>query len=173
MTVQVRNAPVAVLQEYPRIRVTELRSHVAERLHLLASILKGPGGSSNVMAQEMVIVVQAVHTREGKGMNKDSIKHRARSNNPKLSVEEFVLLAIERLRDRKYRAIHTVFSGFNRAFRVYYREEGLDPVEEVGKLVQAGKIKLRYVKGGALISADPNFKGEVSPAEALRKMNLA
>ena len=65
----------------------------------------------------------------------------------KLTVEQFVLLAIERLVKGNMKTIHTVYSGFNPAFREYF--PGLDPVKEVNKLVTEGKISFRLCRGAS------------------------
>jgi len=88
-----------------------------------------------------------------------------------MTVEEFIMKAIEKLRDPKYKGIHTVFSGFNEAFRKYF--PNLDPVKETKRLAREGKIVIRPVKGGAII-----YKAEEAPyftdrgREALKKMGL-
>lgn len=67
----------------------------------------------------------------------------------RISQEKFVRRAILRLRDTsKSRGIHSVFSGFNQAFRTYY---GKDPVEAMKALEREGKIQLRLVKRGAML----------------------
>ena len=67
----------------------------------------------------------------------------------KLSKEEFVKRAIQKLRKGEYRGIHTVFSGFNEAFRKYFN--GADPVEATKELVEKGIIVCRPAKRGAYI----------------------
>jgi len=67
----------------------------------------------------------------------------------KLSKEEFVKKAIQKLRKGEYKGIHTVFSGFNEAFRKYF--DGADPVEATKELVKKGIIVSRPVRGGAYI----------------------
>lgn len=57
---------------------------------------------------------------------------------PKLSEEEFVIRAIGKLRG-KHKGLHSVFSGFNDAFRGYF---GTNPVETVQRL---GQEKLQYL----------------------------
>ena len=66
----------------------------------------------------------------------------------KLSEEEFVIKAIEKLRKPPYKGIHSVWSGFNEAFRVYF---GQNPVEATRRLAKEGKIAVRPVKGGVLL----------------------
>lgn len=67
----------------------------------------------------------------------------------RISPEEFTLLAIKSLRKPPHPGIHTVWTGFNVAFREYFPE--LDPVKAINKLVKEGKIVRQVVKGGARI----------------------
>jgi len=82
----------------------------------------------------------------------------------KLGKEEFVVRAIKKLRG-KYRGIHTVFSGFNEAFRQYFGE---DPRPVTQEMTNKGIIELRPVKGGVMIY----LKGEAPQAggDALKKI---
>jgi hypothetical protein len=67
----------------------------------------------------------------------------------KLSYEEFFKRSVLKLRNtEKSRGIHSVYSGFNQAFREYYNE---DPIPVTQELVKQGKIVTRPVKGGAMI----------------------
>ena len=66
---------------------------------------------------------------------------------PKLTEEEFVRKAVKKLRG-KYKGIHTVYSGFNSAFKEYF---GTNPVEATQRLASEGKINIRPVKGGVMI----------------------
>src|SRR4030042_1521388 len=66
----------------------------------------------------------------------------------KLTEEEFVLQAIKKLRKEPFRGIHSVYSGFNEAFRRYF---GTNPVEVTSRLAAEGKIETRPFKGGAMI----------------------
>ncbi|MEE8604556.1 MAG: hypothetical protein V3S65_04215 [Candidatus Aminicenantaceae bacterium] len=66
---------------------------------------------------------------------------------PKLTEEEFVRKAVKKLRG-KYKGIHTVYSGFNTAFKEYF---GTNPIEATQRLVSEGKINIRPVKGGVMI----------------------
>ena len=82
----------------------------------------------------------------------------------KLGKEEFVVQAIKKLRG-KYRGIHTVFSGFNEAFRQYFGE---DPRPVTQEMTTKGIIELRPVKGGVMIY----LKGDAPQAgdDALKKI---
>jgi len=66
----------------------------------------------------------------------------------KLTEEEFVLQAIKKLRKEPYRGIHSVYSGFNEAFRKYF---GTNPVEATSRLATEGKIETRPFKGGVML----------------------
>jgi len=67
----------------------------------------------------------------------------------RVNYEDFFKEAIIRLRDTsKSRGIHSVYSGFNQAFRKYYGE---DPVKVTQMLAAEGKIGIRPVKGGVMI----------------------
>ena len=66
----------------------------------------------------------------------------------KLTEEEFVVGAIRKLRKDPFRGIHSVYSGFNEAFRKYF---GTNPVEATSRLAAEGKIEVRPFKGGAML----------------------
>ncbi len=66
----------------------------------------------------------------------------------KLTEEEFVFQAIKKLRKEPFRGIHTVYSGFNEAFRKYF---GTNPVEATSRLAAEGKLEIRPFKGGAML----------------------
>lgn len=89
----------------------------------------------------------------------------------KVSYEEFVKRAIVDLRQEGYKGIHTVYSGFNEAFKKYY--EGEDPVKATNQLAAEEKIVIRPVKGGVMLYLleDAPSRGR-SGQEALKKMGL-
>ena len=66
----------------------------------------------------------------------------------KLTEEEFILEAIKKLRKEPYKGIHSVYSGFNEAFRKYF---GSNPVDVTSQLATEGKIEVRPFKGGAML----------------------
>ncbi len=66
----------------------------------------------------------------------------------KVTEEEFVLQAIKKLRKEPFRGIHSVYSGFNEAFRKYF---GTNPVEVTSRLAGEGKIESRPFKGGMML----------------------
>lgn len=77
----------------------------------------------------------------------------------KLSEYEFVVKAIKKLRKPPYRGIHSVYSGFNQAFREYFEK---NPVEVTTDLAKQGKIATRPVKGGVILYLPedaPSFGG--------------
>ena len=62
---------------------------------------------------------------------------KSRRKNGVLSEKDFVLQAIRKLRKPPYKGIHSVFSGFNDAFRKYY---DADPVAATNRLAEEGVI---------------------------------
>ena len=89
----------------------------------------------------------------------------------RLSHEEFIRKAIVSLRKENFKGIHTVFSGFNNAFKKYF--EGENPVEVTNKLAEEGKIVIRPVKGGVMIYMPEDAPASRDSAdEALKKMGL-
>jgi hypothetical protein len=89
----------------------------------------------------------------------------------KLSHEEFIKNAIVTLRQEGYKGIHTVYSGFNEAFKKYF--SGEDPVKVTNGLAAEGKIVVRPVRGGVMLylPEDAPARGR-SADEALNKMGL-
>lgn len=90
----------------------------------------------------------------------------------KLDHEEFVKKAIVSLRKEGFKGIHTVYSGFNDAFKKYY--DGENPIEATNGLAKNGKIVLRPVKGGMMLYLPENAPAAAgkSPEETLKKMGL-
>lgn len=66
----------------------------------------------------------------------------------KLSEFEFVVKAIKKLRKPPYKGIHSVYSGFNQAFRDYFNK---NPVDVTTKLADEGKIIIRPIRGGVTL----------------------
>lgn len=89
----------------------------------------------------------------------------------KLSHEEFIKKAIVSLRKEGFKGIHTVYSGFNNAFKKYF--DGENPVEVTNKLAHEGKIVVRPVKGGVMLYLleDAPITRDAAD-EALKKMGL-
>ena len=88
----------------------------------------------------------------------------------KLSYEEFVRQAILKLRTEPYKGIHSVYSGFNEAFKKYF--DGQDPVQVTNQLAEAGKISIRPVKGGVVLYLSEDAPKTTRADEALKKMGL-
>ncbi len=89
----------------------------------------------------------------------------------KLSKEEFIKKAIVELRKEGYKGIHTVYSGFNNAFKKYF--EGENPVEATNQLAKEEKIVIRPVKGGVMLYLPQEAPGGRDIGdEALKKMGL-
>ena len=89
----------------------------------------------------------------------------------KMNYEEFVKKAIVNLRKEGYKGIHTVFSGFNEAFKRYF--EGEDPIKATNQLASESKIVIRPVKGGVMLYLPedaPMTQGRGD--DALKKMGL-
>ena len=57
----------------------------------------------------------------------------------RLSHEDFVRKAIVSLRKEGFKGIHTVYSGFNEAFKKYFKGE--NPVDVTNALAREGKIR--------------------------------
>ena len=66
----------------------------------------------------------------------------------RISEYDFVVRAIKKLRKPPYKGIHSVYSGFNQAFRDYFKK---DPVAFTTQIAGEGKIVTRPVKGGVLL----------------------
>jgi hypothetical protein len=89
----------------------------------------------------------------------------------KLSHGEFVTKAIVSLRKEGYKGIHSVYSGFNEAFKKYFNGE--NPVEVTNRLAHEGKIVVRPVKGGVMLYLPEEAPATKSSAdEALKKMGI-
>ena len=88
----------------------------------------------------------------------------------KISPEEFVRLAIAKLRNEPYKGIHSVYSGFNEAFKKYFA--GDDPIKLTNQMAEEGKIALRPVKGGVVLYLPEDGPKTSRGEEALAKMGL-
>ena len=89
----------------------------------------------------------------------------------KLSHEEFVKKAIVSLRKGGYKGIHTVYSGFNEAFKDYF--DGFNPVDATTALAKENKIIIRPVRGGVMLYLPEDAPTQTQTAkDALGKMGL-
>jgi hypothetical protein len=89
----------------------------------------------------------------------------------KLSYEEFIKQAILKLRTGDYRGIHTVYSGFNEAFRKYF--DGANPIEIANQLAKENKIVIRPVKGGVMLYLPGEAPQSDKAEQVLKKMGLS
>lgn len=87
----------------------------------------------------------------------------------KLTPAEFVKKAIVTLRKEPYKGIHSVYSGFNEAFRAYFNE---DPVKWTLKLADEGAIDARPVRGGVMLYLPGEAPTRSTGKEVLKKMGL-
>lgn len=88
-----------------------------------------------------------------------------------LSHEEFIRKAIVSLRKEGYKGIHTVYSGFNEAFKKYFGGE--DPVKVTNELARQGKLIVRPVRGGVMLYLPEDASEGATTAETtLKKMGL-
>jgi hypothetical protein len=88
----------------------------------------------------------------------------------KITPEEFVKLAIAKLRNEPYKGIHSVYSGFNEAFKKYFA--GGDPIQLTNRMAEDGRIALRPVKGGVVLYLPEDGPKTSRGEEALQKMGL-
>lgn len=87
-----------------------------------------------------------------------------------LNHEEFIRLAVVRLRNANFKGIHSVYSGFNEAFRKYF--EGADPVKVTTELAGAGRLVIRPAKNGVMLYLPEDVPLGDRAERALRKMGL-
>lgn len=82
------------------------------------------------------------------------------ASNAKISEYDFIVRAIKKLRKPPYKGIHSVYSGFNRAFREYFNKS---PVELTNQLARKGKISIRPSKGGVMLYLPEDVPSSASP----------
>jgi len=85
----------------------------------------------------------------------------------KISEYEFIVRAIKKLRKPPYKGIHSVFSGFNQAFREYFDK---DPVKTTTRLVQEGKIAIRPIRGGVILYLPEDAPATIGRESVLKKI---
>ena len=85
----------------------------------------------------------------------------------KMSEYDFVVRAIKKLRKPPYKGIHTVYSGFNQAFKEYFEK---NPVEVTNKLAEEGRIAIRPVRGGVMLYLPEEAPAPRGSANALKKI---
>ncbi len=87
----------------------------------------------------------------------------------KLTQAEFVKKAIVSLRKNPYKGIHSVYSGFNEAFRAYFNE---DPIKWTNQLSAEGVIEIRPAWGGVMLYLPGEAPVRSTGKEVLKKMGL-
>lgn len=125
------------------------------------AIRPAKGGVMIYLPEDVSPSVNTGQLFEKMGIKKDEGK--------KLSYEEFVRLAVEKLRPPKYKGIHSVYSGFNQIFKEYFNE---DPVKITKQLTEEGKITVRPAKGGVMIYLPEDVSPTNTAISILKKMGL-
>ena len=87
----------------------------------------------------------------------------------KIKKMKFVRRFIKKFRG-EYKGIHSVYSGFNEAFREYY--DGADPVAFVQKMADKGKLVIKPVKGGVMIYLPEDAPQGNQALKILEKLGL-
>ena len=87
----------------------------------------------------------------------------------KLTQAEFVKKAIVSLRKNPYKGIHSVYSGFNEAFRSYFNE---DPIKWTTQLGTDGVIEIRAARGGVMLYLPGEAPARSTGKDVLKKMGL-
>ena len=87
----------------------------------------------------------------------------------KLSEADFVKRAIVTLRKDPYKGIHSVYSGFNQAFRDYFND---DPIKWTTQLASDGVIETRPSRGGVMLYLPGEAPAGRSGKDVLKKMGL-
>lgn len=87
----------------------------------------------------------------------------------KVTQAEFVKKAIVSLRKDPYKGIHSVYSGFNEAFRTYFSE---DPIKWTNQLAEEGTIETRPARGGVMLYLPGEAPARSTGKEVLKKMGL-
>lgn len=93
----------------------------------------------------------------------------AEQNQEKLTQAEFVKKAIVSLRKDPFKGIHSVYSGFNEAFRAYFND---DPVKWTTQLAAEGAIETRPARGGVMLYLPGEAPAFRSGKDTLKKMGL-
>lgn len=87
----------------------------------------------------------------------------------RLTQAEFVKKAIVSLRKNPYKGIHSVYSGFNEAFRAYFND---DPIKWTNQLAKEGIIETRPARGGIMLYLPGEAPARSTGKEVLKKMGL-
>lgn len=84
--------------------------------------------------------------------------------------DAFTFLSLDLLKNEKYKGIHTVYQGFNDAFRQHFPTS--DPVVHVNAMRDAGKIAVIPVKKGVRLYWPEDKPNVTTPSAILAKMGL-
>jgi hypothetical protein len=87
-----------------------------------------------------------------------------------LNHEAFIRLAVVKLRNANFKGIHSVYSGFNEAFKKYF--EGEDPVKVTTEFAGAGRLVIRPARNGVMLYLPEDAPQGDRADRALRKMGL-
>lgn len=87
----------------------------------------------------------------------------------KLTQAAFVKKAIVSLRKPPFKGIHSVYSGFNEAFRTYFNE---DPVKWTNQLASEGAVEIRPARGGVMLYLPGEAPARSTGKDVLKKMGL-
>lgn len=87
----------------------------------------------------------------------------------KLTHAEFVKKAIVSLRKDPYKGIHSVYSGFNEAFRAYFND---DPIKWTIQLAEEGVIETRPARRGVMLYLPGEAPARSTGKDVLKKMGL-
>ena len=90
-------------------------------------------------------------------------------NEEKLTQADFVKRAIQKLRKDPYKGIHSVYSGFNEAFRGYFND---DPIKWTTQLASEGVIETRPARGGVMLYIPGEAPARSTGQDVLKKMGL-
>jgi hypothetical protein len=85
----------------------------------------------------------------------------------KISKEDFVIRAIKKLRKEPYKGIHSVYSGFNQAFRAEFKD---DPIKTTNRMAEEGKIFIRPVKGGVMLYLPEDAPASLNVQAVIKKI---
>jgi hypothetical protein len=87
----------------------------------------------------------------------------------RLTQAEFVKKAIVSLRKDPYKGIHSVYSGFNEAFRAYFDD---DPIKWTNQLAEEGVIEVRPARRGVMLYLPGEAPARSTGKDVLKKMGL-
>jgi hypothetical protein len=87
----------------------------------------------------------------------------------RVSESDFVKRAIKSLRKDPFKGIHSVYSGFNEAFREYFND---DPIKWTTQLASEGIIETQPVRRGVMLYLPGEAPERSGGKNTLKKMGL-